>query len=595
MAKKLNIETYKKSAKTIAHYLSPHKRALIWLAIISLGSAVCEALVPFLGGKLIDAILGKSSVINILGYALNPFITILFVWLTIEVSDDLFSWMKSFRQEDLTATLHADYIINGYHKLLRLPVSFHKKNKMGEIAQRINRASDFLERIVNQILIDLLPQFLSIFVALVIVFLIKPILAAILLVGIIIYAVALVKVTPRISVLSHQMNRAYSRAHGDAHDTVLNIASVKQASAEENERRKLFRNFNLRAVKYWTKYMKIDANLSLFQRLIIEASRFSIFIVSFYLVRNGSMSVGDLVAFNGYSAMLFGPFVILGRNWSLIQNGLTAIERSEEILRKPEEIYLPQDAVILGSLKGEVEFKNLVFRYGAKQNLVLDDISFRVSPGEAVALVGESGVGKSTMLDFISGYHFPTSGAVLIDGHKTSTLDLKVLRSAIAIVPQEILLFNDTIKNNIRYGRFGVSDKAVERAAKLAHADEFIKRFPKKYGQMVGERGIKLSVGQKQRIAIARAILRDPKILILDEPTSALDAKSEKFITESLAELMKGRTTFIIAHRLSTVRRANRIIVLDKGKIVEIGTHEELIGKPGGVYKKLHDLQMGLK
>src|SRR3989344_3286823 len=580
MAKKLNIETYKKSAKTIAHYLSPHKRALVWLAIVSLGSAVCEALLPFLGGKLIDAILGKSSVINILGYALNPFITILFVWLTVEVADDLFSWMKSFQQEDLTATLHADYIINGYYKLLRFPISFHKKNKMGEIAQRISRASDFLERIVNQILIDLLPQFLSIFVALVIVFLIKPILAAILLTGIIIYAIALVKVTPRISTLSHQMNRAYSKAHGDAYDTVLNIASVKQASAEENEQRKLFRNFNLRAVQYWTKYIKIDANLSLFQRLIIEASRFGIFIVSFYLVRNGSMSVGDLVAFNGYAAMLFGPFVILGRNWSLIQNGLTAIERSEEILRKPEEIYIPQDAVILGELKGEVEFRNLIFRYGQKQNLVLDDISFKVSPGEAVALVGESGVGKSTLLDFISGYHFPTSGAVLIDGHKTSTLDLKVLRSAIAIVPQEILLFNDTVKNNIRYGRFGASDKAVERAAKLANADEFIKRFPKQYGQMVGERGIKLSVGQKQRLAIARAILRDPKILILDEPTSALDAKSEKFIAESLEELMKGRTTFIIAHRLSTVRRANRIVVLDKGKIAEIGTHEELIAKP---------------
>lgn len=595
MAKKLNIETYKKSAKTITHYLLPHKRALILLGVISLLLALSDAFVPYLGGRLIDAILGKVGPVHFLNYVFNPFVFILLVWFVVEVMSDILAWLKRFQQEELTATLEADYMINGYHKLLLFPLSFHKKNKIGEIAQRIGRGSSWLANIVNNILIDLSPQFLSIFIAIAIVFLIKPILAAILLASVFIYAGVLVRIAPRLSRLSYQMNKAYSKAHGDAYDMVLNIASVKQASAEEEERRKLFRNFNLNAVKFWTKYIKIDANLSLAQRLIIAVARFSVFIISVYLIRNGTMSIGDLVAFNGYAAMLFGPFITLGNNWNLIQNGLVAIERSEEILRKPEEIYLPDDAVILGKLKGEVEFKNLVFRYGAKQNLVLDDVSFKVSPGEAVALVGESGVGKSTLLDFISGYHFPTSGTVLIDGHKTSTLDLKVLRSAIAIVPQEIMLFNDTIRNNIKYGRFGASNRAIERATKLAHADEFIEKFPKKYDQMVGERGVKLSVGQKQRIAIARAILRDPKILILDEPTSALDAKSEKFITGSLTELMKGRTTFIIAHRLSTVRRANRIIVLDKGKIVEIGTHKELISKPKGVYKKLYELQMGLK
>lgn len=301
------------------------------------------------------------------------------------------------------------------------------------------------------------------------------------------------------------------------------------------------------------------------------------------------------MAFNGYAAMIFGPFAVLGRNWDLVQNGFAAIARAEKILGLPEETYVPKDALIISDIHGGVEYKNVSFRYEKNNTLVLKDISFSVSPGESVALVGESGVGKSTLIDLLSFYYEPTSGIVSIDGHDLKNIDLMNLRSAIAVVPQEIILFNDTVKNNIRYGRFGASDEAVERAARLAHADEFIGRFPKKYNQLVGERGIKLSVGQKQRLAIARAILRDPKILILDEPTSALDAKSERFITESLTELMKGRTTFIIAHRLSTVRRANRIIVLDKGKIVEIGTHEELIGKPGGVYKKLYDLQMGLK
>lgn len=595
MAKKLKIEAYKKSAKTIAGYLAPHKRALVILGVISLLSAICDAFVPYLGGRLIDVILGKIGSINFLGYAFNPFVFILLVWFVVEVMSDTLAWVKRFRQEELTATLEADYIIDGYYRLLLFPISFHKQNKLGEVTQRISRASSWLANIVNNILIDLLPQFLSIFIAIAIIFLIKPILAAVLIAAVLLYAVVLAKIAPKLSKLSYQMNKAYSKAHGDAHDTVLNIASVKQASSEAEERRKLFRNFNLNAVRFWTKFIKIDANMTLSQRLIISVARFSIFIISLNLIRNGSMSVGDLIAFNGYAAMLFGPFITLGNNWNLIQNGLVAIERSEEILRKPEENYLPVGVALGTKIQGEIEFKNVTFRYGKKQNLVLEDISFKVSPGEAVALVGESGVGKSTLLDFVSGYHFPTSGAVLVDGHKTSALDLKVLRSAIAIVPQEILLFNDTVKNNIKYGRFGASDAAVGRAASLAHADEFIGKFPKKYNQLVGERGVKLSVGQKQRIAIARAILRDPKILILDEPTSALDAKSEKFITESLEELMKGRTTFIIAHRLSTVRRANRIIVLDKGRVAEMGTHEELIAKQNGVYRKLYELQMGLK
>jgi subfamily B ATP-binding cassette protein MsbA len=198
-------------------------------------------------------------------------------------------------------------------------------------------------------------------------------------------------------------------------------------------------------------------------------------------------------------------------------------------------------------------------------------------------------------VDLISGYYRPTKGRIMVDGHAVQRLDLKFLRSQIAVVPQELLLFNDTIKANIRYGSFGASDGAIHTAAKKAHADEFIQLFAKKYNQLVGERGIKLSVGQKQRIAIARAILRNPRILTLDEPTSALDAKSEAVIAESLGELMAGRTTFIIAHRLSTVRRADMILVLDKGRIVERGRHEELIQIPNGVYRKLYELQIGLK
>jgi len=277
----------------------------------------------------------------------------------------------------------------------------------------------------------------------------------------------------------------------------------------------------------------------------------------------------------------------------VVQNGLISIERAEKILKTPPEVYVPENAVVLSDIKGEVEFKNVYFSY-KRGKQVLENINFKVKPGEIIALVGESGVGKSTLIDLISGYYFTTSGNVYIDNHNVKNFDLNFLRSKIAVVPQEVVLFNDTIEKNIKYGNFGASIKAVKKAAEMSHCLEFIEKFSKKWNQIVGERGVKLSVGQKQRVAIGRAILRKPRILILDEPTSALDAKSENIIAESLEELMKDRTTFIIAHRLSTVRKADRILVLDKGKIAEEGRHEELIKIKNGIYQNLYKLQIGL-
>lgn len=284
----------------------------------------------------------------------------------------------------------------------------------------------------------------------------------------------------------------------------------------------------------------------------------------------------------------------LGHNWQIIQNGIIAIERAEKILAMPPERYRFGKKKNLSPLQGNIEFSKIVFSY-KRGDPVLKNVNFSVTAGEVVALVGESGAGKSTLVDLISGYYFPKSGNVLIDGHKTTDLDLEFLRKYIAVVPHEVVLFNDTIKMNIRHGNPSASDEEIYSAAKEAYANEFIEGFRKKYEQLVGERGVKLSVGQKQRIAIARAILRNPKILILDEPTSALDPKTERSITESLERLMKGRTTFIIAHRLSTVRKANRILVLDGGNIIEQGSHDELMKIPDGAYRHIYELHVGLR
>ncbi len=595
MAAKKQKVNFRRGAAILLKYLAPFRATLAVIAVFSLIDAAANALTPYFAGKIFDALVTPRD-IAVPWFGLAPAALVFIgMWFLIRALGDIGGWQKSVKQERFGADIEASYLVAAFSRVLELPLSFHKTHRVGEIVSRIQRSVGRLEQIANRFIVDLLPDFLSIIVAFVIVFSVEPRLALVLVAALGLYTALLVRTAPGLGVISYKMHRAYSHAYGYSSDLMLNVQPVKQATAESYERRQLYRFFQLRAARLWTDYMKIWQGLSFFQRVIITLTQSGLFFYSFFLVRAGALTPGELVAFNGYAAIVFRPLAIIANNWDVVQNGLAAIDRAEKIIERMPEPYLPEHAIIPKELAGGVEFKNVSFAYGPKRRPVLEDVSFFVKPGESVALVGESGVGKSTLVDLVSGYYRPAKGRVLVDGHDVRRLDLKFLRSQIAVVPQELLLFNDTVKANIRYGSFGASDGEIMAAAKKAHADEFIQSFPKKYNQLVGERGIKLSVGQKQRIAIARAILRNPRVLILDEPTSALDAKSEVFIQESLAELMAGRTTFIIAHRLSTVRRADLILVLDKGRIVERGKHEELIQIPNGVYRKLYELQIGLK
>jgi ABC-type multidrug transport system fused ATPase/permease subunit len=587
---KINKENLYTGFKVLLRYLGQYKKSIFILSIMGILSAIGNGVIPYVAGKFFDSIISPSS-IEIFGTIVSLYIFFLIIWSVIQLITYTLDWKINITSEYLSNTIWLDYLSNGFGFLLNLPMSFHKKNKIGEIGNKINTAAGALETIAGRIVIDLAPQILSIVIALGIAIYLKPILAIVLIAGLVTYVFVLISKVKPLAGIQKDYWEQISFLWGDAFDVIGNTLAIKQATAERYEQKRIQDKSKL-AVPLWMKMTKVWGTLNLYQRFTILITQIIIFVLSIVYIQKGIMTIGELLAFNAYASMVFGPFITIARNWQTIQNGIINIQETEKILDTEQEHYKPKDPVDV-DLKGGVEFKNVSFHYD-KEKPVLKDISFKVNAGEVVALVGESGVGKSTLIDLISAYHFANEGEVLIDGQDIKRVNLFKLRSGIAVVPQEVVLFNDTIKTNIKYGNFEASEEEIISAAKKAHAIDFIEKFPEKWNQTVGERGVKLSVGQKQRVAIARAILRNPKILILDEPTSALDAGSEKIITNSLEELMAGKTTFIIAHRLSTVRKADKIMVFKDGKIIESGKHAELLKIEDGEYKRLHDLQIGL-
>ena len=585
----LSRDTFFSGVTVIAQQLRPYKKMLFWLSIFGLLNATAQAFVPLIAGKIFDAIVKISQ--NPMA-ALAPFISLLIVWATLQIASNIISWWTGFQNDKLSTLLLAEYTAEGFSRLFEMPIAFHTMQKQGDTSDRINRAANWLDQIVGNVLLSLLPSFLSIGVALVITYFINWQLTLVLIAAIVIYAGILWSAVPQLSGLQKKMHRAWNRAYGDAHDALGNIREIKQAATEKLERKKIRRNYIDRAAQFWVDMNTIFARLTFLQKMLVSLTQLSIFVISIFFVRNGTLTPGGLVAFNGYAAMILGPFVLLGQQWQTIQNGLVAIVRADKLLSQPIENYSPAGGVSPAKLAGDVEFRDVRFSYKSNGE-TLKGISFHAHTGQKIALVGESGVGKTTIIDLLSGFYFPQKGKILIDGTDIKKMNLRNYRSHIGIVPQEPALFNDTIEANIRYGNPGKSTDEMVTACKEAYAQEFIEAFPKKYKTIVGWRGVKLSIGQKQRIALARAFLRSPDILVLDEPTSALDAKSEHLIKASLEKLMHGRTTFIIAHRLSTVREVDLILVLKDGAIVEQGTHDALVKMPNGIYRGLYEMQTG--
>lgn len=579
--------------KALWRHLRPFKKQLMLLSLLGVVSAFANGAIPYVTGRFFDALIaisrGESGDKDI-----PLWVIFLGIWFVVQFIATNIDWVMDRMRRAADTRAHLKIQVDGFTHLFRLPLSFHKNARINEVLEQLSKTGWRVSAILASI-VQIAPQFLSILIGITLAASINLLLAGILLLGVVFYVLLLLHILPQAGSIDNKAHKLWTDGWADAAAAVHQIETVKQAVSETYEEKKIVSTLLDKSFTSWYKLERIWSNINFFQRTIVFLTQSAVFIISVFLIKNGTITVGELVAINGYAVMFFGPFVQLGHNWQTFQNGLTAAAQSEKMFLVPEEIYTPERAQKLTEFNGSVSFKNVSFAYGPNQPSVLEDISIDVQSGEIVALVGESGVGKSTFVSLISGYYFPTEGSVLIDGIDTRKQNLTELRGNIAVVPQEVALFNESIKQNIRYGVFDASEENVRAAARSAHIDTFIESLPKKYETLVGERGIKLSVGQKQRLAIARAILRNPKILILDEPTSALDSKTEQFIAGSLEQLMKSRTTFIIAHRLSTVRKANKIFVLHNGRIAEEGTHDHLIQIKDGIYRKLYEYQVGLR
>lgn len=566
--------------KPIFKYIRPHKKDAWMASVFVVLENSTYLILPLIYAQIIDTVT-KGTFFDWRVYSF------LAAWAVIQLSGVVFLRFKQILVNRLGNKVSFDLMNNSIAHLVRLPMSFHKQKKIGEIIQRFSRADQYLYNMMDQALFGVIPSLISSFLAFGIIFWINWMLALIYIVFIFAYFVITIRGTNPIIKFQKKLNKLFEGYYGNIFDRTPNIVSIKSNTREKFEKEKnesyigKFIDVSERQTVMWM-------NVHFMQSLVKTFSFITLFGLGIFLVSRGEASIGQFVMLLSYINMLADAIDRLGGNYKRLQEGLTAINKSEKIFKELTEEYEVENSIEIKNPKGEIIFKNVSFSY--EDEKVLEDIDFKVRAGQMVAIVGKSGEGKSTLVDLISRYNVPQRGKILFDGVDIARVNLNSLRENIAIVPQEINLFNDSIKNNIAYARLEATEGEIIEAAKLANCHQFIEKFPKKYEQIVGEKGVKLSTGQKQRVAIARAILRNPKILILDEATSALDSESERLVQDALEKVMKDRTTFVIAHRLSTIRKADLILVIENGKIVEAGDHQELINH-GGIYKKLSELQ----
>ncbi len=501
----------------------------------------------------------------------------------------LFNFGKRYLSEWLTNRTGYDFRNALYDKIQRLSFTYHDQAQTGQLMSRCTEDVSSLSRFVGGGGVDLVNVALLLVGILVLLFHASVTLTLIGLIPLTFLAAVAFNLGRVQPPLWYRVDQSLGEVSATLQENLSGAQVVRAFAREEHEKEKfsaknrVLYDVSVRVVSNWGFYMPT-------MTILVMLSTALVLWFGGKMVIDGALTLGELVAFNAYLVILAGPVSDLGFVLNSAGEAVAGGQRIFEVLDLPEEITSPRDPAPLQTLTGQVAFDNVSFAYSNDRD-ALHDVSFDAQPNQVIALIGPTGSGKTSLINLIPRFYDATNGRVLVDGRDIKTVDLKQLRAQIGIVLQTSLLFSSSVRDNIAYGRLDATEDEVIAAARAARAHDFITAFPNGYATLVGERGVTLSGGQRQRIAIARALLLNPRILILDDSTSSVDTQTEYLIQQALAELMRGRTTFVIAQRLTTVKRADQILVLDHGRIVQRGAHDELLAQ-GGLYKEIYDLQL---
>jgi ABC-type multidrug transport system fused ATPase/permease subunit len=571
-----------KKALKIFQFVIPYKWTFITGMVFLLLSNLTTMSFPLLIGQMTKVIEGKSN------YHINEVTLFFFAVLIIQA---ILSFLRIYTFAQVSEKAMRDVRKTLYAKIITMPIFHFEKRRVGELMSRITSDITQLQDVLSITLAEFFRQVFTLVGGIALITYLSWKLTLFMLATFPVLVVAAIVFGKFIRKISKKSQDELAATNIIVEETFQSIQAVKSFTNESYEVSRYTSSLN-RVIEA---ALKAATMRGAFVSFVIFALFGGIVGVVWYgaaLVAQGDMILADLLTFIFYTAFIGGSVGGLGDIYAQLQKTIGSSDRILEILQDPSEIDLVSQTISKAIEFGKISIEDLHFSYPSRPSVeILKGISIDIEPGQKIAIVGTSGTGKSTLAQLMMRFYEPNAGQIKLNGQNIQEYSVSDWRGMLALVPQEVLLFGGTIRENIAYGKPGASQEEIEFAAEQAFAKEFIESFPEKWDTLVGERGVKLSGGQRQRIAIARAILRDPKFLILDEATSALDSESEKWVQSALEELMRNRTSLIIAHRLSTIRSADQIIVMEEGKILEQGNHESLMKIKNGVYRNMVALQ----
>jgi subfamily B ATP-binding cassette protein MsbA len=565
-------------------FVRPYWKKLAVAGVILVFNSLLGLVLPLAIGGVVNASFVEGSL-----QMLNWITAALF---GIFVAQAILGFGQTYLSSWVGERVIADLRTHLYAHLQSMPLRFFANVRVGELTSRLGNDVQTIQEAVTSTLLSLLSQIIMFVGGITIIFIMAPSLTLLMLALVPVAVLGMVFLGRFIRRLSKQYQDGLADTTGTAEEALAGVRIVKSFAREPYEVQRYDAGIQ-QLFQIAVKRVRVRAIIGPVMGLVAFSAIAIVLWFGSRQVIAGTMTPGQLVSFLLYTMMIASPIGAFTGIYSQFQQAMGASERVFDLLDTPPEMQDEPDALPLPPAEGFVHFENVSFDYGDydASREVLKEVSLTAEPGQVVALVGPSGAGKTTLVNLIPRFYDPTAGRITVDGHDVRHLQMRSLREQIGIVPQETALFSGSVRDNIAYGKLDASQEEIEAAAQAANAHDFVRDLAQGYDTLVGERGVKLSGGQRQRIAIARAILKNPRILILDEATSSLDSESEQAVQEALVRLMRDRTTFVIAHRLSTITNADWIAVLDGGRVVEEGTHADLISHEGGLYRRMHSLQ----